>query len=82
MAQKKAQGLLIKRHKEVVLVREIMMLPEDFSYLGCKQKQLNHSKISVPHYPYAIYYAVDDERNEIIVITVRHTARYTDYDNV
>lgn len=51
----------------------------DFPYLGREQKMATLRRIGVPHYPFNIYYTVDDQAQEVIVITVRHTSRAPEF---
>ena len=47
----------------------------DFPFLGRAQAKPTLRKIGVPRYPYNVYYTVDVQAEEVIIITVRHTSR-------
>lgn len=51
----------------------------DFPYLGREQTTPTLRKIGVPRYPYNVYYTVDDEAQEVIIIAVRHTSRAPEF---
>ncbi len=51
----------------------------DFPYLGQEQTTPTLRKIGVPRYPYNVYYTVDDQADEVIIITVRHTSRAPEF---
>ncbi len=46
-----------------------------FPGLGRRQRSAGVRKIGVGRYPYNVYYIVDDQADEIVIISVRHTSR-------
>jgi toxin ParE1/3/4 len=46
-----------------------------FPRLGRQQSTDGVRKIGVGHYPYNVYYRVDEQADEIVIISVRHTSR-------
>jgi toxin ParE1/3/4 len=51
----------------------------DFPYSGRAQTRPRLRKLGVPRYPYNVYYTVDDVADEVIIVTVRHTARAPEF---
>ena len=51
----------------------------DFPYLGRAQTHPNLRKLGVARYPYNVYYTVDEQAGEIVIITVRHTSRAPEF---
>ena len=47
----------------------------NFPGLGRRQRAAGVRKIGVGRYPYNVYYAVDVQADEIVIISVRHTSR-------
>lgn len=50
-----------------------------FPNVGRRQTIKNTRQIGVRAYPYLIYYSVDDEAEEISILTVQHGARQRTY---
>ena len=47
----------------------------NFPGLGRKQRTKDLRKLGVGRYPYNLYYSVDEQADEIVIISVRHTSR-------
>ena len=47
----------------------------NFPGLGRRQRTTGVRKIGVGRYPYNVYYCVDQQADEIVIISVRHTSR-------
>jgi toxin ParE1/3/4 len=46
-----------------------------FPGLGRKQRTAGVRKIGVGRYPYNVYYIIDENADELVIISVRHTSR-------
>jgi toxin ParE1/3/4 len=60
------------------VVREITRIAESLAMFpdkGRKQRARNTRRIGTPRYPYGIYYRVDETIEEVLSLTIRHTAR-------
>ena len=53
-----------------------------FPRLGRQQATTGVFKIVVRKYPYLIYYTVDDVGGTIFIVTIRHTSRQREFDDV
>ena len=51
----------------------------EFPYLGRAQTSPNLRKLGVARYPYSVYYTFDEQAEEIVIITVRHTSRAPEF---
>ena len=72
-----AQGLANVRAHILRTLQYLVRHPR----LGRLQSVENVRKIGIRKYPYFIYYIVDDDLNEIVILAVQHAARkqpYTD----
>ena len=47
----------------------------EFPGLGRRQRTAGVRKIGVGRYPYNVYYSVDEQADEIAIISVRHKSR-------
>jgi toxin ParE1/3/4 len=47
----------------------------EFPGLGRRQRTAGPRKLGVGRYPYNVYYSIDDQAGEIVIISVRHTSR-------
>jgi toxin ParE1/3/4 len=47
----------------------------NFPRLGRQQRLKGIREIGVGRYPYVVYYSIDEQANEIVIISVRHTSR-------
>ena len=47
----------------------------NFPGLGRRQRTAGVRKIGVGRYPYNVYYSIDEQADEIVIISVRHTSR-------
>ena len=47
----------------------------NFPGLGRRQRTAGVRKIGVSRYPYCVYYTIDEQTDEIIVLSVRHASR-------
>lgn len=47
----------------------------DFPGLGRRQRTAKVRKIGVGRYPYNIYYTVDQDADEVVILSVRHMSR-------
>lgn len=50
-----------------------------FPNIGHRQTTENVRKLTVHKYKYLIYYSVDDEPEEIIILTIQHAARQREF---
>lgn len=46
-----------------------------FPGLGRRQRTAGLRKVGVGRYPYNVYYLVDEQAEEVVIIAVRHTSR-------
>ena len=46
-----------------------------FPGLGRRQRTAGVRKIGVGRHPYSVYYSIDEQADEIVIISVRHTSR-------
>lgn len=46
-----------------------------FPSAGHAQKAPNVRKLAVPHYPYLVYFAVDEADQVVLILAVQHAAR-------
>ena len=46
-----------------------------FPGLGRQQRTSGLRKIGVGRFPYNVYYSIDEQADEIVIISVRHTSR-------
>jgi toxin ParE1/3/4 len=46
-----------------------------FPGLGRRQRSAGVRKIGVGRYPYNVFYTVDEQAQEVVIISVRHTSR-------
>jgi addiction module RelE/StbE family toxin len=53
-----------------------------FPNAGRRQSVENVRKLIIRRYPYLVYYMVDAAADELVVISVRHTAREREYSDV
>lgn len=60
--------------------RTIAML-ERFPFSGPRSDVKPVRKIVVRRYPYIIYYVVDAERREIVIITIQHGSRHQPFES-
>jgi plasmid stabilization system protein ParE len=47
----------------------------EFPGLGRRQRTAGVRKIGAGRYPYNIYYRVDEQAGEVVILSVRHTSR-------
>lgn len=47
----------------------------NFPGLGRRQRTANVRKVGVGRYPYNVYYCIDEQADEIVIVSVRHTSR-------
>ena len=52
-----------------------------FPRAGRRQRTEGVYKMVTRRYPYAIYYTIDHDANEVIVVSVRHAAQRPEYDD-
>ena len=52
-----------------------------FPYIGRQQKTPGVRKFVTRRYAYLIYYTVDESRDEIVVLNVRHPARRREHED-
>jgi toxin ParE1/3/4 len=53
----------------------------DFPGLGRRQRTAGLRKLGVGRYPYNIYYSVDEQAGEVVILSVRHTSRAPQFFN-
>jgi toxin ParE1/3/4 len=53
-----------------------------FPALGRPQNAEGVYKLVTPKYRYLVYYIIDEEAEEIVILTIRHPARSRDYRDV
>ena len=46
-----------------------------FPGLGRRQRNKRVRKIGVGRFPYNVYYIVDEQADEVVIVSVRHTSR-------
>ena len=59
----------------IAAIRRSIVLMQTFPRRGRKQKERGVRRVSVPKYPYHIYYRIDEVEQLLVIIQVRHTAR-------
>lgn len=52
-----------------------------FPHIGRQQTVDNVRKLVTRRYPYLVYYATDDEAEEIVILTIQHPAREREYSD-
>jgi addiction module RelE/StbE family toxin len=62
-------------------IRERAMLLEEFPWAGHKTDFGGVRALSVVRYPFVIFYVIDEDANEVSVVSVRHTSRDDLRDN-
>lgn len=62
------------RNVQLAIDATFMQLTE-FPALGRRQRTPGVRKIGVGRYPYNVYYWIDTQANEIVILSVRHTSR-------
>jgi toxin ParE1/3/4 len=60
-------------------ILESLRLLVEFPYIGRAQTVEGVRKIVTRRYPYIVYYSVDADAREVVVITVQHPARAREY---
>lgn len=58
-------------------LRDLILFPA----LGRRQTVDGVRKLVAHKYPYLIYYTVDEEAEEVVILTVRHPSRDRDYSD-
>ena len=53
----------------------------EFPRLGRLQANTTVRKYVTPKYPYLVYYEIDEQRDALVALTVRHPAREREYEN-
>ena len=62
-------------HAVADLIWERTRLLGEFPLAGHKTDLATVRALSVVHYPFVIFHRVDDAKDEIVILSVRHTAR-------
>lgn len=75
-----ARSLVGARNVQLALKTTFSRLVE-FPQLGRAQNHPGLRKVGVARYPYNIYYIVDEVRDEVVIISVRHMARAPEFDD-
>ncbi len=52
-----------------------------FPHLGRQQKVEGVRKLVTRRYPYLVYYTIDEEGGEIIILTIQHPARKREHSD-
>ena len=52
-----------------------------FPHIGRQQKVESVRKLVTRRYPYLVYYTVDDEAEEIVILAVQHPAREREHSD-
>jgi len=67
------------RVRAVILgsLQDLVLFPE----LGRRQKLEGVRKLVVRHYPYLVYYSVDQPTDEIVILSIQHQARRRQYED-
>ena len=58
-------------------VQNLMLFP----HVGRQQKADGVRKLVTRHYPYLVYYMVDDEAEKIVILAIQHPARERDHSD-
>lgn len=58
-------------------LRDLILFPA----LGRRQTVDGVHKLVAHKYPYLIYYTVDEEAEEVVILTIRHPSRGRDYSD-
>ena len=53
-----------------------------FPRMGRRQTTVGVRKIGVRKYPYLIFYAIDEQAQEIAILTIRHAARRPEFKDL
>lgn len=56
-------------------IRDTTLLLEHFPYIGVKTDHSAVRMLGVARYPYLVFYTIAEERGEIFILNVRHSAR-------
>lgn len=56
------------------IIQSLSMLVR-FPYIGRRQRTLGVRKLVTRRYPYLVYYLVDDRRQEIAILAIKHPAQ-------
>jgi plasmid stabilization system protein ParE len=56
-------------------IRRASLRLKRFPFSGKQTDEARTYQLLIIRYPYAIYYAVDEDRDEVVILHVRHTAR-------
>jgi toxin ParE1/3/4 len=69
------QGAVNVRSAIVAILEDLVQFPR----IGRLQTGEAVRKIGVRKYPYLIYYTVDDDAEEIVILTIQHAAREREF---
>jgi len=69
----------VKLRDEILARLQTLIL---FPEIGRRQNIEGVQKLATRRYPYLIYYTLDRDADEIIVLTIRHAARRREYRDV
>ena len=53
-----------------------------FPRVGRKQKTEGIRKLVIPRYGYLIYYSIDEDAEEIVILSIKHPAREREYEDM
>jgi len=53
-----------------------------FPEIGRRQKVQGVRKLVTRRYSYLVYYSLDHSTDEIVILTIRHSARKRDYEDL
>ena len=56
-------------------IEELARLLGDFPRIGHETDELGVRILPVVRYPFAIFYAIDEAKGEVVILHVRHTAQ-------
>jgi plasmid stabilization system protein ParE len=55
---------------------------QQFPRIGRLQTVETVRKLMIPRYPYLIYYSIDEDVEEIVVLTIQHSARRREFEDL
>lgn len=58
-------------------LQNLVVFPE----IGRRQKLADVRKLVTRKYPYVVYYSLDQASDEIVILTIRHSARAREYED-